>query len=275
MNTRYEHISILGLGAMGRALADALLGAGREVTVWNRSAGKAGELVARGAKEASSVGEAVAAGDLTVICLLDDASVRETLTPVLSDLTGTTLVNVTSGSVRQARALAGWLEGHGVRFLAGGIMAVPQSVGTPGAFILYSGPRDLFDRVAPVLGPMGRAHWVGEDAGFAALYDMAALSGMYGMGAGTDHAVTLVHAEGGDLETFKREVLRPWLEQMLPISVDGADASASVPDEYNPAMQAVGLENLLAASGEAGVPAELAGHLSASLWRMRRAVANG
>ncbi|TDC09927.1 NAD(P)-dependent oxidoreductase [Streptomyces sp. 8K308] len=275
MNTQHERISILGLGAMGRALAGALLDGGREVTVWNRTGGKADELVARGAREATSVGEAIGAADLTVVCLLDDASVREALAPALRELAGSTLVNLTSGSARQARELAGWLDGYGVRFLAGGIMAVPPTVGTDGAFILYSGARDLFDRLAPVLAPLGRSQWVGEDPGFAALYDMAALSGMYGMSAGVDHAVSLVHADGGDVETFRREVLQPWLEQMLPVVVALAGVSESVPDEFNPAMQATGLENILAASAEAGVPAELAGHLSASLWRMRSAVAAG
>ncbi|NBE94756.1 NAD(P)-dependent oxidoreductase [Nonomuraea sp. KC401] len=272
---RHERISILGLGAMGRALASAFHEAGREVTVWNRTPAKADDLVARGAREASSVEEAIEAGDLTVACLLDDASVREALAPATRTLDGRTLVNLTSGSVRQARELAGWLEKYGARFLAGGIMAVPPTIGTEGAFILYSGAHDLFDRVAPVLGPIGRPLWVGEDPGFAALYDMAALSGMYGMSAGADHALALVHAEGGDVETFKREVLQPWMEQMLAITVPGADVSESVPDEYNPAMQATGLETLLSASREAGVPADLAGHLRTSLWRMRRAVAAG
>ncbi len=256
---------------MGRALAGALLAAGREVTVWNRTPGKADDLVARGAREAAALEDAIGASDLTVACLLNDASVRETLAPVLPKLAGSTLVNLTSGSVRQARELAERAEEHGVRFLAGGIMAVPPSVGTPGAFILYSGARDLFDRVAPALEPLARPHYVGEDPGFAALYDMAALSGMYGIAAGADHAVALVHAEGGDVETFRREVLGPWMEQMLPLQVAGADVSGTVPAEYNPGMQATGLENMLSASREAGVATEQEGHLRAQLWLMRRA----
>ncbi|QFG21859.1 NAD(P)-dependent oxidoreductase [Actinomadura sp. WMMB 499] len=275
MDTRNERISILGLGAMGRALAGALLDAGREVTVWNRTPGRAGDLVARGAREASSVAEAVEAGGLTVAVLLDDASVRESLAPVLPKLAGGALVNLTSGSARQARELAGWLGEHGVRLLAGGIMAVPPTIGTDGAFILYSGARDLFDRAAPLLEPIGRPQWVGEDAGFAALYDMAALSGMYGMGAGAGHAVALVHAEGGDVAAFKRDVLGPWMEQMLPFMVGGAAVDESVPDDFNAAMQATGLETMLAATAEAGLPAESAGHLRAALWEMRRAVAAG
>ncbi len=258
---------------MGRALAGALIAAGHEVTVWNRTPGRAGALVAQGAREAASVAEAIGVSEVTIVCLLNDVSVREALGPVTGKLAGTTLVNLTSGSARQAREFAGWMREFGVRFLAGGIMAVPPTVGSEGAFILYSGPRDLFDRLAPVLAPLGRPQWAGEDHGLAALYDMAALSGMYGMSAGVDHAVALVHASGGDVEAFKREVLRPWMEQMLAPMVEGADVSESVPEEYNPAMQATGLETMLLTSDEAGVPAELAGHLRASLWRMRRAVA--
>ncbi len=62
----------------------------------------------------------------------------------------------------------------------------------------------------------------------------------------------MVHAEGGDVETFKQEVLRPWMEQILAITVEGADPSESVPDEYSPVMQATGLESIFAASEEAG-----------------------
>src|SRR2546426_12770067 len=42
-------IAVLGMGRMGRALAGRLLEGGHRVTVWNRTKGKAGELVAAGA----------------------------------------------------------------------------------------------------------------------------------------------------------------------------------------------------------------------------------
>ncbi|TDC65734.1 NAD(P)-dependent oxidoreductase [Actinomadura sp. GC306] len=266
MNT--QRISVLGLGSMGRALASTLLKAGHEVTIWNRTPGKAGDLRARGAREAPSLEEAIETSDLTLACLLDDASVRETLTPAIGKLTGRTLVNLTSGSARQARELAGWLAKNEVRFLAGGIMAVPPAIGTDEAFILYSGPRDLFDHVAPVLASLARPHWVGEDHGYAALYDMGALSGMYGMIAGVSHATALVDAEGGDVGTFIREVLHPWMKQMLPLMFAEPD-----PGESNAEMQATGLETMISTSQEAGVPGDLTGHLRAALWEMRRAAA--
>ena len=260
---------------MGRALAGALLDSGHDVTVWNRSPGKGDELVARGARAAASVDEAISASDVTVVCLLNDASVREALAPAAGKLSGRTLINLTSGSAPQARELAGWAAEHGARFVAGGIMAGPWMIGTSDAFVLYSGARDTFDAVVSTLGAFGRSQWVGDDPGAAALYDMAALSGMYGMGAGADHAVALVHAEGGDVETFKREVLLPWLEAMLPLAVRGAAVGGAVSDDSNAAMQATGLETMLATSEKAGVPTELTGHLRASLWRMRQAVEAG
>ncbi|MBW2390550.1 MAG: NAD(P)-binding domain-containing protein [Deltaproteobacteria bacterium] len=37
-------VSVIGLGAMGLALARTLIETGHDVTVWNRTAGKAGPL---------------------------------------------------------------------------------------------------------------------------------------------------------------------------------------------------------------------------------------
>ncbi len=54
-------VSVVGLGSMGSALARALVGARREVAVWNRTSTKADALVQEGAVAASSVAQAVEA----------------------------------------------------------------------------------------------------------------------------------------------------------------------------------------------------------------------
>ncbi|MFD0493920.1 NAD(P)-binding domain-containing protein [Streptomyces rhizosphaericus] len=74
-------VTVLGLGDMGTALARALLRAGHRTTVWNRTAAKAEALAAEGALTAATVGEAVAASPLVVVCLLDYDSVRQVLAP--------------------------------------------------------------------------------------------------------------------------------------------------------------------------------------------------
>lgn len=52
-------VSVIGLGAMGSALAAAFLNRGLAPTVWNRSAGKADALVAKGAVRASTPSDAL------------------------------------------------------------------------------------------------------------------------------------------------------------------------------------------------------------------------
>ncbi|REN18832.1 NAD(P)-dependent oxidoreductase, partial [Mycobacterium tuberculosis] len=49
-----KQVSVLGLGAMGEAIARLYLDQGYKVTVWNRTAGKADALVAKGAVLARS-----------------------------------------------------------------------------------------------------------------------------------------------------------------------------------------------------------------------------
>ena len=48
------HIGVAGLGRMGAAIAARLIEVGHQVTVWNRSPGKAKSLVASGARTATS-----------------------------------------------------------------------------------------------------------------------------------------------------------------------------------------------------------------------------
>jgi 3-hydroxyisobutyrate dehydrogenase-like beta-hydroxyacid dehydrogenase len=81
-NTR---VGIIGLGNMGRALADALLASGFQVTVWNRTAGKADLLEQAGASVAASPAEAAERSDVLVVCLLDHAA---TCAAVLTDEAG-------------------------------------------------------------------------------------------------------------------------------------------------------------------------------------------
>ncbi|WP_313958131.1 NAD(P)-binding domain-containing protein [Paenibacillus sp. Y412MC10] len=63
-------MSVIGLGMMGSALAQAFLMEGSRTTVWNRTPDKAETLAAQGAVAAGTVAEAIAASPLIVICVL-------------------------------------------------------------------------------------------------------------------------------------------------------------------------------------------------------------
>lgn len=134
-------VTVIGLGLMGQALVRAFLKAGHPTTVWNRTTAKSDQLVAEGARLAPTVGDALKAGSLTIICLTDYQAMRELLGATGIELGGTTLINLTSGDSAQARDAAHWAEERGARYLDGAIMAVPPAIGTAEAVILHSGPR--------------------------------------------------------------------------------------------------------------------------------------
>ena len=72
-------IAILGTGLMGTALAEAMLSAGHEIIVYNRTTAKTASLVALGATATQTPADAIIAADAIIIVLPDARSVRELL----------------------------------------------------------------------------------------------------------------------------------------------------------------------------------------------------
>ena len=191
MGESKKQVGVLGLGRMGAALAGALLGAGHDVVVWNRSPLKAGPLLDRGARLAATPAEAASA-DVVLSCL----STYDTQRPVLEAALPKVLVNLTSGTPEQARSTAAWASSAGIEYVDGVIMAVPQGIGTAEARILYSGASATFAAQRDVLAVLGEPVFLGEDAGLAALYDLALLGMMWSTMAGYLQALALVGTEG-------------------------------------------------------------------------------
>jgi 3-hydroxyisobutyrate dehydrogenase-like beta-hydroxyacid dehydrogenase len=253
----HTHVSVLGLGSMGSALAEVLVKAGLRTTVWNRSAGKADMLVAQGATEAASAAEAVRASPLVITCLFDHDSVHEVLSPLAGDLAGRALINVTTTKPEQARQLAAWAAEAGIAYLDGGIMAVPSMIGQPGASILYSGSEEVFRKHTALLDLWATSSYYGEDAGLASLYDFALLSSMYVMFAGFMHGAALLAPAGVSAGRFAK-MAAPWLTAMTgelaryAEVIDGGDYT--VPGQQSLEFSNLGL--FIETSTEQGVSAE-------------------
>ncbi|MEU9586820.1 NAD(P)-binding domain-containing protein [Streptomyces werraensis] len=274
-DTEKTPVTLLGLGAMGTALARAWLTAGHPLTVWNRTPSRAHALAAEGARATESVPAAVAANTLVVVCLLDDASVEDTLAG--ADLTGKDVVNLTTCTPAQARARAAWAAERGARYLDGGIMAVPPMIGVPeaGGYVLYSGARDLFEQHRDTLAVPAGTTYVGENPAHAALHDVALLSAMYGMFAGAAHAFALIRREDVDPTAFA-PLLADWLTAMAPAvhgtaeQLRGGDYTKGVTSTL--AMQVAGTPTFLDTADEQGVSPEL---LAPFFALMRRRLAEG
>ncbi|GAA1577766.1 NAD(P)-dependent oxidoreductase [Actinomadura kijaniata] len=259
--TNKTPVTVIGLGSMGHTLASTFLKAGHPLTVWNRTPEKADDLVAAGAARAATPAEAAAASPLVIVCLVDHAVTRESLASAGKAFADRVLVNLTNSTPDQAREIAAWAGENGVTYVDGGIMATPPLIGGPASFLLYSGDREAFDAHRDALAVLGTPHFMGEDPGAAALYDLALLSGMYGMAAGVAHARALVTAHAGPAKAqeFSQTMLLSWIQAMLSVFA-GMDA-AKMADESPLDMQAPALVNILEASDAEGVPPMLAAHL--------------
>jgi 3-hydroxyisobutyrate dehydrogenase-like beta-hydroxyacid dehydrogenase len=248
---------------MGQALAGAFLRDGHPTTVWNRTAAKAGQLVAQGAKLAATAGEAVAASPLVVVCVSDYDAVRELLDldPLGKALDGRVLVNLTSGTSQLARETAEWAARQGATYLDGAIMAVPQAIGTADAVILYSGPRSAFDPHESTLRSLAAAgtSYIGDDPGLSSLHEVAVLSLMWNILNGFLHGAALLGTAGVDATTFAPlarkgiEIVADWLPGYAQQIDDGTyPALDSTLDTHLAAM-----EHVIHESESLGVNADL------------------
>jgi 3-hydroxyisobutyrate dehydrogenase-like beta-hydroxyacid dehydrogenase len=267
--------TVIGLGPMGRAMSAVLLRAGHGVTVWNRTAGRAAELVAAGAVLAPAPGDAVAASDLTILSLTDYAAMYEILDGTV--LTGRTLVNLSSDTPDASRAASSWAAGRGADFVTGGVMVPAPALGQPGSYAFYSGPRDVFERHRPVLSLIGDARYLGADPGLAQLFYQAHLDVFLTSLSGILHATALVSAAGVSPAEFL-----PGAVDMLagiPAMVgDGASLAAALVDGEHPGdlstalMMGATAEHILRTSERYGVDLALPGAVRS---HYERAIAAG
>lgn len=259
-STPSTDVSVLGLGAMGSALATALLDAGRSVTLWNRTPGRAKDLAARGAGAADSVPAAVLASPVVIACLLDHSSVEETLGLAAGELRGRTLVNVTTTTPNEARALASWAVEHGIDYLDGAIMAVPAMIGSRAGQIFYSGSRAAYDALLPTLDVWATSEFHGEDAGRASLVDLAMLSGMYQMFTGFFHGAAMAATIGmsaADFAARQAPFLAAMTEELAGYAkvIDGGDYTVA----GQQSLEFSDLSHIVRASEEQGIdPAPIA-----------------
>ncbi|WP_063004741.1 NAD(P)-dependent oxidoreductase [Nocardia salmonicida] len=199
-NATDTSVTVIGLGLMGQALAGAFLAAGHPTTVWNRTPAKADRLVAEGARLAPTIGDALRAGSITIICVSDYPAVRELFDT--TEVGGTTLLNLTSGDSAQARETARWFAQRGAHYLDGAIMAIPQAIGTPDAVILHSGPQADFDTHQSTLEALGTVTYLGADHGLASLYDVAGLTMMWSVLNAWLQGTAMLRTAGVDAATF-------------------------------------------------------------------------
>jgi 3-hydroxyisobutyrate dehydrogenase len=146
-------IAVLGMGRMGSAIAMRLLDGGHQVTVWNRSKGRAGEVISAGAREAPGISDAVGDVDVVITMLANDDAVRAVALGDLRSSIGDQAIYANASTVSPAlnSELAQAFPG---RFLAIPVLGGPDAVRAGQATYLRGGDETVADRLAPVLSSL-------------------------------------------------------------------------------------------------------------------------
>src|SRR5688572_23293693 len=199
-----KKISVIGLGQMGKKIAEMFVQNDYEVTVWNRTKEKAA--AANNTKIAKDVQEAVGQSTASIFCVLDNIAVTEILTQINSKniLTGKVIINFTTGSPSEVKKLESWLANLGASYLNGAIQVAPDQMGLPDTTILMGGSKEAFALCQDILAVLGgNIKFLGEHASASSAMDLATLSWVYGSYVGLMYGVAFCQKEGINLEDYR------------------------------------------------------------------------
>lgn len=156
-----ETIGFIGLGSMGRPMANNLLAAGFDLRIYNRTPGKTVDLIASGARAVATPVEAVVPGGIVVTMVANDAALEAVtlgVEGIASGLgSGGVHLSMSTVSPQLARRLADVHREHGSHYVAAPVLGRPAAAAAGKLFILLSGSAEAKERVASLLAVMGQA----------------------------------------------------------------------------------------------------------------------
>ncbi|XP_019194280.1 PREDICTED: glyoxylate/succinic semialdehyde reductase 2, chloroplastic [Ipomoea nil] len=169
-----KRIGFLGLGIMGSPMAQNLIKAGCDVTVWNRTKSKCDPLISLGAKYKSTPEEVAASCDFTFAMLADPESVvdvacgKHGAASGLSPGKGYVDVSTVDGST--SKLINKHVKATGALFLEAPVSGSKKPAEDGQLIFLTAGDRPLYDMVGSELDVMGKSRfYLGEVGNGAAM----------------------------------------------------------------------------------------------------------
>jgi 3-hydroxyisobutyrate dehydrogenase-like beta-hydroxyacid dehydrogenase len=152
-------VGFIGLGHMGAAMAARLVGAGHDVTVYNRNPEKRRPLVELGATAATSPADACR-GAAVITMLADDPALEQlALGPdgiTQSLAPGAVHISMSTISVTLSRKLALAHKNAGQRFMAAPVLGRPEAAAIGKLFIIAGGDTATIKSCKPLLDVIGQ-----------------------------------------------------------------------------------------------------------------------
>jgi len=153
-------IGFIGLGLMGRPMSLNLVKAGYSVSVWNRTASRADELLAAGAKLAKSPQDAAAASDFLISIVSDPPALEEILWGAHGAMQalkrGSIYMDSSTISPALARKIAAACAERGARFLDAPVTGGDWGAKKGELVFMIGGDAETLKEAEPVIGVMGK-----------------------------------------------------------------------------------------------------------------------
>lgn len=162
-------IAIVGIGLLGRAVAERLHDSGHAVTVYNRTVSKTDPLRAHGMTVAATADAAVASTDCALLFLTDAAAIRSVLFPPAAavDLRGRTIIQMGTISPDESRAFQRLVSDSGGDYFEAPVLGSLTEAKAGTLIVMGGGTVDQLRRWEPVfssltpapslIGPVGQA----------------------------------------------------------------------------------------------------------------------
>ena len=195
-------IGFIGLGNMGRGMAANLVRAGHHVTVYNRSPGKAQDVVDHGATAARTVAQACG-GEVVFTMLSDDRAVEDvTFGPdglIASLAPGAIHVSSSTISVALSQRLAAAHAEAGHRYAAAPVFGRPEAAAAATLFVVAAGEPQVLQPLSALFDAIAQRTFVVSEAPHTA--NLVKLSGNFLLASAIEsvgEAVALVAKAGVD-----------------------------------------------------------------------------
>ena len=154
-----EKIGFIGLGIMGRGMADNLMNAGFDLTVWNRTASRMDAFVERGANAADSPRAVAEGSDIIIICVSDTPDVEAVILGEAGVIHGATagdlVIDMSTINPANTVSMAEQLEAKGVAMLDAPISGGSEGAANGTLSIMIGGSADDVARATPCFEAMG------------------------------------------------------------------------------------------------------------------------
>ena len=210
MIKKNNRVALVGIGAMGTALAQTLLENEIEIHVWNRTPEKIETLAQKGAITYTQPHKAIESCDIVIVCLSDYDAWKEIIDyeNVRSSLKSSILIQLSTGSMAEVEANSLIMKDLDVELIEGSILCFPEQIGTELASIILAGKSDVIESCNSILRLMSpKISYLGESLSAPVVLGNAIMSSVLGFSAGLINGAALCLKGDVPLKSFREQTV--------------------------------------------------------------------